>query len=87
MLVNWWDLCGDEIRKNFGFMFHACEAETSVAMALGQDVKLDKAKGSKPVSDIEFVRYNMFAEGPRVAASIRTLNELSESGAVGLPKS
>ncbi|MDA4129971.1 MAG: hypothetical protein OK457_04295 [Thaumarchaeota archaeon] len=55
-------------------------------MALGQDAKLERAIGTKPVSDIEFVKYNMFSIGPRVQASIRTLNELSESGAVGSPE-
>jgi len=86
-LVNWWDLCGDSIKKNFGFMFHACEAETSVAAALGQVVQVDKARGEKPKSQVELIKFNMFAEGPRIQqASIKTLEKLSPTGAVGEPE-
>jgi creatinine amidohydrolase len=86
-LVNWWDLCGDSIRKNFGFMSHACETETSVAAALGQVVQVDKARGEKPTSQVELIKFNMFAEGPRIQqASIKTLDKLSATGAVGEPE-
>jgi creatinine amidohydrolase len=87
LLVNWWDLCADSIRKNFGFMFHACEAETSVSLALGQSVHQDRASGKKPSSGIDLVKYNMFIDGPRIQqASIRILDELSPTGAVGEPE-
>ena len=86
LLVNWWDLCGDVIRKNFGFMFHACESETSVALALGQRVVLEKASGTKPISDVESVKFNMFSEGFKIQqASTKTLDELSSTGAIGEP--
>src|SRR5206468_10189216 len=29
-VVNWWELGGDLIKEDFGFIFHACETETSV---------------------------------------------------------
>ena len=86
LVVNWWDLCTDAIKSNFGFMFHACEAESSVAMALGQRVQSEKARGIKPSSDIEFVRYNMVEGGSRVTASIKIINELSETGSIGSPE-
>ena len=42
-LVQWWDLASDVLAEVEGPMIHAEEAETSLALALGQTVHLDLA--------------------------------------------
>ena len=42
-LVQWWDLASDALAEIEGPMIHAEEAETSLAMALGQRVEEDRA--------------------------------------------
>jgi|SRR5579872_1841980 len=87
LLVNWWDLCPDSIKQNFGFMFHTCEAESSVSLVLGQSVYSEKASGQKPISSIELIKFNMFSDGAKIRqASVGSLNRLSSTGTVGSPK-
>src|SRR5919201_4262448 len=42
-LVQWWDLAADALGAVEGPMIHAEEAETSLALALGQRVEMDRA--------------------------------------------
>src|SRR3954464_12993451 len=42
-LAQWWDLAADVLAEVEGPMIHAEEAETSIAMALGQRVDMEKA--------------------------------------------
>src|SRR4029450_6898545 len=42
-LVQWWDLAADALAEVEGPMIHAEEAETSLALALGQRVLMEKA--------------------------------------------
>src|SRR3989304_3863274 len=42
-LVQWWDLAADVLARIEGPMIHAEEAETSIALALGQRVLMDRA--------------------------------------------
>jgi creatinine amidohydrolase/Fe(II)-dependent formamide hydrolase-like protein len=62
-LVQWWDLASDALAEIEGPMIHAEEAETSLAMALGQRVETDRAtrdawdprrrrEGGRPAVDV-----------------------------------
>ena len=84
-VVNWWELGGDLIKEDFGFIFHACETETSVAAALGQRVLMSRARGTKPVGYSEFIKFNLVAGGPKIQAAFPSFKLLSKTGAIGDP--
>ena len=92
-LVQWWDLASDVLADVEGPMIHAEEAETSLAMALGQTVYEDRAtrdaydRGAA-VRDAglpwtSFGRYEMRARGPGVVVPMDMLRDISPSGVVG----
>ena len=92
-LVQWWDLASDVLAGVEGPMIHAEEAETSLALALGQTVHLDRAtrdaydRGAA-VRDAglpwtSFGRYAMRAKGPGVIVPMDMLRDISASGVVG----
>lgn len=76
--VDWWDAAPDTIKKLTGSTIgHADDAETSVALALGQRVKKEVAKGKelkKP--DYSPFYYTVF----------RRAKDITETGATGNPE-
>jgi creatinine amidohydrolase len=92
-LVQWWDLASDVLADIEGPMIHAEEAETSLAIALGQRVYEDRAtrdaydRGAAVKEAglpwTSFGRYEMRAHGPGVIAPMDMLRDISPSGVVG----
>jgi creatinine amidohydrolase len=92
-LVQWWDLASDVLADVEGPMIHAEEAETSLALALGQTVYEDRAtrdaydrsaavrEAGLPWSSLG--RYEMRARGPGVIVPMDMLRDISPSGVVG----
>jgi creatinine amidohydrolase len=92
-LVQWWDLASDVLAGVEGPMIHAEEAETSLALALGQTVHLELAtrdaydRGAA-VKEAGFTwtsfgRYEMRPKGPGVIVPMDMLRDITESGVVG----
>jgi creatinine amidohydrolase len=92
-LVQWWDLAADVLAEIEGPMIHAEEAETSLALALGQRVLMDKASRDawdrgQAVKDAgfpwtSFGQYGMRHAGPKVVVPMDMLRDITESGVVG----
>ena len=92
-LVQWWDLASDMLAEIEGPMIHAEEAETSLAMALGQRVETDRAtrdawdRGAAVKEAglpwTSYGRYGMRASGPGVVVPMDMLRDITESGVVG----
>jgi creatinine amidohydrolase len=92
-LVQWWDLASDVLAEVEGPMIHAEEAETSLALALGQTVHTELAtrdaydrsaavrEAGLPWSS--FGRYEMRARGPGVVVPMDMLRDITASGVVG----
>src|SRR2546423_8879164 len=92
-LVQWWDLAADALADVEGPMIHAEEAETSLAIALGQRVEMDRAtrdawdRGAA-VKDAgfqwtSFGQYGMRHAGPKVVVPMDMLRDITASGVVG----
>ena len=92
-LVQWWDLAADVLAGIEGPMIHAEEAETSLALALGQRVLEEKAardaydRGAA-VRDAglpwtSFGQYGMRHAGPKVVVPMDMLRDITPSGVVG----
>jgi creatinine amidohydrolase len=92
-LVQWWDLASDVLAEVEGPMIHAEEAETSIALALGQQVYEDRAtrdaydRGAAVKEAglpwTSFGRYAMRASGPGVVVPMDMLRDITPSGVVG----
>jgi creatinine amidohydrolase len=92
-LVQWWDLAADALAGIEGPMIHAEEAETSLALALGQRVLMEKASRDAwdrgaAVKDAglpwtSFGQYGMRHAGPKVVVPMDMLRDISASGVVG----
>ena len=92
-LVQWWDLASDALAEIEGPLIHAEEAETSLAIALGQRVEQDRAtrdaydRGAAVkeagLQWTSFGRYGMRATGPGVVVPMDMLRDIAESGVVG----
>ncbi|MER3409059.1 MAG: hypothetical protein C4306_02930 [Thermoleophilia bacterium] len=92
-LVQWWDLAADVLAEIEGPMIHAEEAETSLALALGQRVLMDRATRdawdrSQAVKEAglpwtSFGQYGMRHAGPKVIVPMDMLRDISPSGVVG----
>jgi creatinine amidohydrolase/Fe(II)-dependent formamide hydrolase-like protein len=92
-LVQWWDLASDVLAEVEGPMIHAEEAETSLALALGQTVYEDRAtrdaydrgaavkEAGLPWTSLG--RYEMRARGPGVVVPMDMLRDITPSGVVG----
>ena len=92
-LVQWWDLASDVLADVEGPMIHAEEAETSLALALGQTVYEDRAtrdaydrsaavhEAGLPWTSLG--RYELRARGPGVIVPMDMLREITASGVVG----
>jgi creatinine amidohydrolase len=92
-LAQWWDLAADVLAEVEGPMIHAEEAETSLALALGQRVEMEKAtrdawdRGAA-VRDAglpwtSLGQYGMRHAGPKVVVPMDMLRDISASGVVG----
>jgi len=92
-LAQWWDLASDVLAAVEGPLIHAEEAETSLALALGQTVHLDRAtrdaydRGAA-VRDAglpwtSLGRYEMRPKGPGVIVPMDMLRDITASGVVG----
>src|SRR5690242_16046416 len=92
-LAQWWDLASDVLAEVEGPMIHAEEAETSLALALGQTVHTELATRdaydrSAAVREAglpwtSFGRYEMRARGPGVVVPMDMLRDITASGVVG----
>ena len=92
-LVQWWDLAADVLAGIEGPMIHAEEAETSLALALGQRVLMEKAprdawdrgeavrQAGLPWTS--FGQYGMRHAGPKVVVPMDMLRDITPSGVVG----
>jgi creatinine amidohydrolase len=92
-LVQWWDLAADVLASIEGPMIHAEEAETSIAIALGQ--RLVEAEASRDAYDrgdavreaglpwTSFGKYAMRHQGPGVVVPMDMLRDITASGVVG----
>jgi creatinine amidohydrolase len=92
-LVQWWDLAADLLADVEGPMIHAEEAETSLALALGQRVLESEAardafdRGAA-VKDAglpwtSYGKYGLTNKGPGVVVPMDMLRDISASGVVG----
>jgi creatinine amidohydrolase len=92
-LVQWWDLAADLLAEIEGPMIHAEEAETSIALALGQRViegeaardAFDRGAAVKEAG-LPWTRYGKYAmanKGPGVVVPMDMLRDISASGVVG----
>src|SRR5580765_6373696 len=92
-LVQWWDLAADALAEIEGPMIHAEEAETSLAITLGQRVEMERAtrdawdRGAA-VRDAgfqwtSFGQYGMRHSGPKVVVPMDMLRDITGSGVVG----
>lgn len=91
--ARWREMAGDIVKDIETGGIHADQVETSVALALGQRVKMDLAikeafdrykvlsKSGNAVS--QMVKYDAHHKGPFVNVSMDQVNEISESGVVG----
>lgn len=92
-VVQWWDIASDALAEVEGPMLHAEEAETSVALALGQRVLMEEAardafdRGQAVKSAglpwTSFGRYGLSHRGPGVLVPMDMLRDISPSGVVG----
>jgi len=92
-LAQWWDLAADVLADVEGPMIHAEEAETSIAMAVGQRVEMDKAtreawdRGAAVREAghqwTSLGQYGMRHAGPKVVVPMDMLRDITESGVVG----
>lgn len=92
-LAQWWDLAADALAEIEGPMIHAEEAETSLALALGQRVLMEKASRDawdrgQAVKDAglqwtSLGQYGMRHSGPKVVVPMDMLRDISASGVVG----
>ena len=92
-LVQWWDLAADVLAEIEGPMIHAEEAETSIALALGQRVLEDEstrdafdrgaAVKEAGLAWTSFGKYGMTHKGPGVVVPMDMLRDITPSGVVG----
>jgi creatinine amidohydrolase len=92
-LLQWWELAADVVGAIEGPVIHAEEAETSLAMALGQRVMMEHASRDAydrgaAVREAGFAwttlgKYALTHRGPGVVVPMDMLGDISESGVVG----
>jgi creatinine amidohydrolase len=92
-LVQWWDLAADLLAEIEGPMIHAEEAETSIALALGQRViESEAARDAFDRGDAvkaaglpwtRYGKYGMTHKGPGVVVPMDMLRDITTSGVVG----
>jgi creatinine amidohydrolase len=92
-LLQWWELAADVVGAIEGPIIHAEEAETSLALALGQRVLLGEATRDAfdrggAVKEAGFPwtslgKYSLSHRGPGVVVPMDMLRDISRSGVVG----
>jgi creatinine amidohydrolase len=92
-LLQWWELAADVVSQIEGQVIHAEEAETSVAMALGQRVMMERATRDatdrgQAVKDAGLpwtglAKYGLTHKGPGVVVPMDMLRDITPSGVVG----
>jgi creatinine amidohydrolase len=92
-LLQWWELAADVVGAIEGPVIHAEEAETSLAMALGQRVMMEHASRDAydrgaAVREAGFPwtslgKYGLTHRGPGVVVPMDMLGDISESGVIG----
>jgi creatinine amidohydrolase len=92
-LVQWWDLAADVLAEIEGPMIHAEEAETSIALALGQRVlayertrdAFDRGAAVREagLAWTSFGKNGMTHKGPGVVVPMDMLRDITPSGVVG----
>ena len=86
-LVNLGELTGDVISEvKETLCFHACETETSYAMALGQDIRMKKRTKKFPKSPIpKFIKFGieMEVKPPFVITAVPAIDQVSKTGVIG----
>lgn len=92
-LAQWWDLGADVLAEVEGPLIHAEEAETSIAMALGQRVvtealSRDAYDRGEAVREAGFQwtslgKYGLAHKGPGVIVPMDMLRDISSTGVVG----
>ena len=92
-LVQWWELTGDIIGAIEGPGIHAEEAETSIALAVGQRVMMDEATidawdRGEAVREAGHTwtslgKYSLVHKGPGVTVPMDMLRDISPSGVIG----
>jgi creatinine amidohydrolase len=92
-LVQWWDLAADILAEIEGPMIHAEEAETSIALALGQ--RVIESEACRDAYDrgetvraaglpwTSFGKYGLTHKGPGVVVPMDMLRDITVSGVVG----
>lgn len=92
-LVQWWELAADVLADVEGPLIHAEEAETSLAIAVGQRVVMEHASegaydrgaavraAGLPWTSLG--QYGMRHSGPKVVVPMDMLRDITESGVVG----
>src|SRR5260370_39396835 len=92
-LVQWWDLAADILAEIEGPMIHAEEAETSIALALGQ--RVIESEACRDAYDrgetvraaglpwTSFGKYGMTHKGPGVGVPMDMQRDITVSGVVG----
>ena len=92
-LAQWWDLAADVLAQVEGPLIHAEEAETSIALALGQTVYAERAtrdawdrgtavrEAGLPWTSLG--RYELRPKGPGVIVPMDMLRDITASGVVG----
>jgi creatinine amidohydrolase len=92
-LIQWWDLAADILAEIEGPMIHAEEAETSIALALGQ--RVIESEACRDAYDrgetvraaglpwTSFGKYGMTHKGPGVVVPMDMLRDITVSGVVG----
>jgi creatinine amidohydrolase len=92
-LMQWWELAADVVGAMDSPVVHAEEAETSIAMALGQRVLMEKATceafdRGQAVKDAGLPwtglgKYHLTHKGPGVVVPMDMLRDITASGVVG----
>jgi creatinine amidohydrolase len=92
-LCQWWELASDVVATIDGPLVHAEEGETSVAMALGQRVMLERATRDaydrgEAVREAGFPwtslgKYHLTHKGPGAVVPMDMIRDISPSGVVG----
>lgn len=85
-VADWWTFGWEMIRKTFERpIFHADDWETSVSLALGNDVEMERAVDEVPMMPLpKYIKLDLTASPPKVHFPLR-MKEWSKSGVWGYP--
>lgn len=86
LLHEWWNLIADRLGDILEVgLFHACEGETSFAMAVGQRVLGDRLQAELPRAKSRFLSFNMLEPSLKVGFPLPPMERITKSGVVGDP--